>query len=299
MGDRPLPFETSARIRSRMALVAAGLLLLFAFADLARGGPSPALTFGARLSWALALLGASHVLVRRPGPWNEALVTACFLVSVAALVTITVVAGPHTGSRAFLIVSPLVFAAFTPESLKGLLVASAAAIAGAAAAQLIVGAGGVEALMEALRATAAGVIAVMGALSARRIRDAEVALAEERARALEALARSERRQAQVEKLAAAGSRAAGVAHDMSNPLASIRCNLDWLREAADEGRLEADRDEVRQVIVETRECLDRLGRNLADFRTVARGARALAAQVEELAGPLPPAGAGTEARRGE
>jgi C4-dicarboxylate-specific signal transduction histidine kinase len=127
------------------------------------------------------------------------------------------------------------------------------------------------------------VVAVLGAASSRKIRRAEIALAEERARALEALEKSERRQAEVEKLAAAGSRAAGVAHDMSNPLASMRCNLDWLRDAVDEGRLAADKDEIAQVIRETRECLDRLGQNLQEFRSVARTARALALKVDELA----------------
>ena len=267
-----------------MAFVAACLLLFFALADPLRGGPNPGMTLAARLTWAAALFVAARLLTGRHQRWTEPLVTACFVVSVLSLAALNVIAGDHTASRAFLVVAPLVFAAVLPDALRALVFASIATVICAVGGQLLVGAPPVSAAMDGFRALAAGVLAVLGAISTRKIRDAEVALAEDRARAIEALAVSEKRQAEVEKLAAAGSKAAGVAHDMSNPLASMRCNLDWLREAIEGGQLETDKAEVVEVIKETRECLDRLGQNLQDLRTVARTARALALKVDELAG---------------
>ncbi|MFT3917267.1 MAG: histidine kinase dimerization/phospho-acceptor domain-containing protein [Anaeromyxobacteraceae bacterium] len=131
------------------------------------------------------------------------------------------------------------------------------------------------------------------------MRAAEIGLAADRARALEALAASQQRQVEVEQLAAAGTKAASCAHDMSNPLASMRCNLDWLREAAEQDRLEADRGEVLEVIQETRECLDRLGHQLQDFRTIARTARAHARQLEALPGAGSPARPAPDRAAGE
>jgi signal transduction histidine kinase len=204
-------------------------------------------------------------------------------VSICALTYLSSLTGEASGAHAFLVTAPLVFVILVPDATRGLFVAAVATVIATVVSQLLRGESTGTAAMDGLRALASGVVAVLGAVSARTMRDAEIALAEERTRAVEALERSERRQAEVEKLAAAGSKAAGVAHDMSNPLASMRCNLDWLRQTAEEGRLEADREEAVQVIRETRECLDRLGQTLQEFRTVARTARALALKVDELA----------------
>jgi signal transduction histidine kinase len=258
-----------------------------------------AVVLPARLSWALALLAASWLLRRGAQRFTEALVTACFLVSVGALLVLSVVKGRGSPAVAYLVIAPILFAVLAPDAVRGLAVASAVTMVAAAATELLLGGGPAEAALNAVRAFASGAVAVLGAVSATRTREAEIRLAGERARALEALELSERRQAEVAKLAAAGSRAAGVAHDMSNPLASLRCNLDWLREAAEGNRLEEERDETVQVIRETRECLDRLGQNLQEFRSVARTARALALKVDELAGAgsphaVPPARASGE-----
>jgi len=289
MGERPaLPIEASAKTRSRIAFVAGSLLLAFAIGDALRGGPGLGVILTSRLAWAFALFAASRLLLRSEDRLAEALITGCFTVSIVALTVLAVVAGSRSSAPAYLITAPLVFAALLPGAVRALVVASLLTLIAAAVSEHLRGGNPGDVAMNVLRAFASSVVAVLGAVSAEKIRRAEIALAEERARALEALERSERRQAEVEKLAAAGSKAAGVAHDMSNPLASMRCNLDWLRETAEEGRLETDREEATQVIRETRECLDRLGQNLQEFRTVARTARALATKVDELAGGSTP-----------
>lgn len=127
----------------------------------------------------------------------------------------------------------------------------------------------------ALHGAAACALAVLGAANLARVRRDEGRRAAEQARAVDALAQSERRRARAEPLAAAGSRAARAAHDMSNPLASLRANLDWLSDAAQENRLHSQEAEVLEVIVEARECVSRLGARLSDFRAAARAAQDL------------------------
>lgn len=125
--------------------------------------------------------------------------------------------------------------------------------------------------------------ALFGTVSVRRVRRAEIALAQERARALEALATSERHRAEAEALAAVGSRASRVAHDLSNPLAVVRANLEWLKAAADAGRLAADGAEAREVIRETGQAVERLASTVRELRATAE-ARALGVKAGQ-AGP--------------
>ncbi len=90
-----------------------------------------------------------------------------------------------------------------------------------------------------------------------------------RREALEALALSERRRTQSEKLAIIGRIAAGVMHEINNPLSYIRANLDFLqREMLAE--TPSDKAEVAEVIAETREGVDHIHRIAADLKGFSR-----------------------------
>jgi signal transduction histidine kinase len=60
---------------------------------------------------------------------------------------------------------------------------------------------------------------------------------------------------------------------MSNPLASLKSNLEWLRDALEAGRLDAPEDqaEAREVLRDAREAAERLRADVGQLRAAGRG----------------------------
>jgi signal transduction histidine kinase len=73
--------------------------------------------------------------------------------------------------------------------------------------------------------------------------------------------------------AVARATVAAVAHDMSNPLASLKSNLEWLRDALEAGRLEAreEQAEAREVLRDAREAAERLRVDVGALKAAGRG----------------------------
>lgn len=190
---------------------------------------------------------------------------AAALASVAALFVLALVLTRSGG--AFLFAAPLLVAVLVPEAVRSVLAIAAATTVATAALFALRGAPAIDVALHAAQAAVAGAFAVIGCLSVARVRRAERALETERLRAVEALERSERRCAEVELLAAAGSRGARLAHDLSNPLASMRANLEWLDGVGQAGRLHLEEAEVLDVVGETRACVERVAEQVREFRS--------------------------------
>ena len=98
----------------------------------------------------------------------------------------------------------------------------------------------------------------------------ELSAAGEREAALAALVESESRRARSERLATLGQLAAGVAHEINNPLAYLKANLGYIRELSLEQLPPADREDVAEVLDESRTGLERIAEIVGALRLYAR-----------------------------
>jgi len=116
-----------------------------------------------------------------------------------------------------------------------------------------------------------GVLADVLCRQALSMHQAEQQVRVERSRreALEALALSEHRRTQSEKLAIVGRLASGVAHEINNPLAYVGSNVDFVREELLTS-LEVDREALAEVLCETRVGVQHIQQIVSDLKGFSR-----------------------------
>ncbi len=239
--------------------------LLFTVIDVASGWPHAGVVVATRGLLASVLLGSAAALGRvRDARLARLLVIAAAVAAAACLAVIAWGAGGARGPYLpFLPLLPIVLFIAAPDvpwaiALCGTVVTIpglALLIAnGAPAASL--------ALWCAAFASGTG-YGLVGALLHVRVRQREAA-------ALAELALSEARRERVERLALAGRLAAGVAHGVNNPLASVLANVRCAEEALARGRGDAD---AREALADARHGLERIRRLMIDLATLTRDAR--------------------------
>jgi methyl-accepting chemotaxis protein len=133
-------------------------------------------------------------------------------------------------------------------------------------------------------------LALAGALVERSTRHAaesleREAVAHERARVAEELAESERGRLEAERLAEIGRLAAGLAHEVNSPLAVVKSNLSWLRDA---GAVRREPHEWPLAISEALDSTERIARIVANL-----GGNSVLTREPR---PVPPADAEEEPR---
>ncbi len=100
----------------------------------------------------------------------------------------------------------------------------------------------------------------------RRLQRAEISAERERAAAVASLAAGEARRERLERMAVVGRLAAGLAHEVNNPLSVIKGNVDYLRRGS------SPQDaETSEVFDEMRDATERIRRIVASLGTFARG----------------------------
>jgi C4-dicarboxylate-specific signal transduction histidine kinase len=281
------------RSRARTHLVVAAALTLLSPVDLLIVGhfsPGALLT---RLAWSTQVAGYALLLERaseRQARLLRALHGAC--------------AGPfyllltwYTGGTAsplfqFAPTVPLLVALVNPEdSSPGITSGVTTTLATLA---LVLGAHAPlsQALTWAIMTAAATFFGVYGSDQFRKVAHARNEARVERARreSLERLALAERHRAQSEKLATVGRLAASVMHEINNPLAFVRSNLEFLqREVLAQPLAAESRQEITEVLAETRAGVERIRQIVADLKGFSRmdeeepGECALADVVQDAA----------------
>jgi signal transduction histidine kinase len=131
-----------------------------------------------------------------------------------------------------------------------------------------------------------GILAIFGAFSFRRVRIAELTTQQARARALEQLALSEHRRAQVERLASLGQLAAGVAHEINNPLYSVSANVEMLSDEPGLSGPGLSISEARNMLADIQLGIAQIAQIVKDLKEFSSGGgdKVQPCQVDEVIG---------------
>lgn len=262
----------SGRLRQRTLLLFAVLVVLLYGVDVLILGRASWEMLGVRLLWALAL--SLTALVPQHTRTSQKQWVSGGYGSVAALCYLGLVAfggGPQSAYFSFFPTLPLITAMVSADRLEAPL---ACGIVSALGGGWMLHASG-KPLIEAILWS--GVMLIMmffgmyGGLQFSKAWSAEKEVLLERSRreALEKLAESERRRAQSEKLATIGQLAAGVAHELNNPIAYVRSNLDFIeREVLSTSG--GGRAELRDAFQDVSSGMERIGQIVSDLRCFSR-----------------------------
>jgi signal transduction histidine kinase len=131
-----------------------------------------------------------------------------------------------------------------------------------------------------------GILAIFGSFSFRRVRIAELTTQQARAKVLEQLALSEHRRAQVERLASLGQLAAGVAHEINNPLYSVSANVEMLTGEPGLSGPGLTTSETQSMLADIQLGIARIGQIVKDLKEFSSGGgdKLQPCQVDDVVG---------------
>jgi signal transduction histidine kinase len=276
--------QTLRRVKRKNYFVCAALLFGgFVAHTLAAGTFTPAFAL-VYVGWSAGFLaiglaaGAGWISVGATGFWSGPL----SLLAATALVHLT--GGPVSPCFPMLSAIPFAIAIFTPDTRVPTVAACGGMLLSVVVLDGMAGLPARELLAHMASFGVIGAIAIAGSHTYRRMSDAEKTAQQERLVAqqerlvvLEQLAESERRRmkaererVEVDRLVLVGQLAAGVAHEVNNPLAFVKSNLSFLeRELRGEGG-PLDVGELRDVVAETQDGVLRIQQIVMDLRRFSR-----------------------------
>jgi signal transduction histidine kinase len=225
-----------------------------------------------RVGWSLSLVGFWWVSGLLKGRWTRELTMAKGMASTAFFLALVYATGGMASPYfAHISILPPLVAVANSQDTRVAVISGVLCMGGVVA--VVMGGGGtlVQGLCWAVIVLGSTFFGAYAASHARKMQAAEGQVRIERARreALEKLALSERRRAQTEKLATIGRLAANVVHEINNPIAFIRSNVDFLQRELQSGGLEADArrlKDVSEVFDEVRVGVERIRQIASDLK---------------------------------
>ncbi|MBM7115501.1 sensor histidine kinase [Archangium primigenium] len=275
----PHPTESQAVLRvQRKSLHACALFFLvgicfFLVVEKNVTWPLVALQLGCSASFA----ALAHALGRGwVGPGTTKL-GSVFIGMVAATALVHLSGGPASPYFQVFGALPCLIAMFTPEDRLPTLLSGAMTLGAVLLLDTQAGLPPRLIVMQLTGFTLFTALSLFGTRTYRRMGDAKREAQQERVQALERLAeserlrmRAERERAQVERLVLVGQLAAGVAHEVNNPLAYVKANLAHLEREARDAARPLDRAELCEVLAETRQGVLRIQQIVLDLKGFAR-----------------------------
>ncbi|QRO00964.1 HAMP domain-containing histidine kinase [Archangium violaceum] len=228
---------------------------------------------GLRVVWTLNIIAYPLLVRRSSDSWLGPLTDLNALISSVCILGLCWVMG-GVGSPYFIIVStqPLATSLVHHRRRRATLVSGSVCCVGTLVLLRSLEPSPIEALTWMSMMVGMTLLAVYFSQQSLKVQQAEHQARLERARreSLEALALSEHRRAQSEKLAIVGRLASGVAHEINNPLAYVGSNVDFVRKELLATQGEASREELAEVLAETRVGIQHIHQVVADLRGFAR-----------------------------
>ena len=184
--------------------------------------------------------------------------------------------GPASPYFHVFFVMPFILAVFSPDSALPTLVSGGAGLVIVVGLNVLARVPLAQVFLQASSAVTFLGLALFGTRMYRRMMEAQQAAHQERLQALDRLAeserlrgRAERERSEVERLVLVGQLAAGVAHEVNNPLAYVKANLSHLQHQT-RGEAPVDMPELREVLVETQQGVLRIQQIVTDLRGFSR-----------------------------
>ena len=261
------------RLQRKNHLIVA-VVLLFGLAlhcAVTRSLPPPLIGSQLLASAFFALMGVGVGAGWVPLKWAG---TSSGLVGMATFtVFVHLTGGPQSAYFPVFMAVPLVLAMFSPDSRLPTLAGGLASLGSAMIVNVLAQVPPSRMVLQAVNLSTFVGLALLGSSMYRRMLDTQRQAHQERLEALAQLAESERlrghaerERAEVERLVLVGQLAAGVAHEVNNPLAYVKANLSHLLR---EGR-GVDPDELMLVLSETQQGVLRIQQIVTDLRGFSR-----------------------------